>query len=153
MKPSIVLSFTLCAMFAADFAQTLLYYFYFADRWYWKSFLASASIEMGFLTLFSEHDISVLAVALVATILLLADSLAATAFVSLSVASFIVHYLIETLVNESFRDVARILFVPTVWMSQSMRIPVGSISSINSVPVLALFALFGIQAVLKTFCK
>jgi hypothetical protein len=147
-----VLSFALCLMFAADFAQTLVFYFYFADKWYWKLFLGSLSIEMGFLSLFDRRDISVLVSGITAAALLLVDSLNVAKFVSLSVASFIVHYLIETLVNSSLRHLALMFYVPTVWLSQSMKISDDAVITTNA-PVLGLFLLFGIQAVLKTFSK
>jgi hypothetical protein len=149
MKPSEIVSLGICAILIIDFVQTLFFFSFYADAWFWKKLLASASIELGFLAIYSERDLSVLAVAVVVSIILLAETLAIASFVSLAIASFLLHYLIETFVDEKYNGVALFFFVPTVWMTQGMHLPPGVCSAINSAPIACLFTLFATQGVLK----
>lgn len=150
MKPSEIVSLGICGMLIIDFAQTLFIFSFYADAWFWKKLLASGSIELGFLAIYSERDLSVIAVAIVLSIILLAETLAIASFVSLAIASFLLHYLIETFVDEKFRGVALFFFVPTVLLTNGMHIPPGVCSVINTAPVAFLLTLFVTQGVLKT---
>jgi len=153
MNPSRVVSFGVCFALFLDFAQTVVCFTTVADAWLWKKCLASVSIELGFLTVFAERDISTLVVSVVVSIFLLADSLSGAVFASLCVASFLVHYFIETLVDDPFRFAAICFFVPSVVMAQTMHLPPAVRVEAPSVPLYMLALLFAVQTVLKWFAR
>lgn len=152
MKPTRIISFGVCAFLFFDLVQTIVYFFCCADAWYWKKWLSSLAIEVGFLSIFSERDISVLVVAGVLSTLLLATAGSILSFVSLCVASFIVHYLIETLIDKNLKLFALACFVPSVVMSQSMYVQIAMLSEVNTIPACALMILFAVQMLLNACC-
>ena len=147
MNPVRIVSFAICAAFFLDFAQTLVY-FSEADAYLWKMCLASIAIEFGFLTLFAERDVSALVAGVVVSVFLLIDSLSRTVFAAQCVASFLLHYLVETLVDTVFRAATLCFLVPSVVMSQTMMV---SACDASHLPLCALTVLFAVQSVLKWF--
>lgn len=150
MKPTKIVSLGICFLFLLDLAQSLYFFVVYAEAWFWKKLVAGVLIETGYIMVYAERDISVLTIAIIVSVFLLANSIRIVSFVSLALASFIVHYLIETLVDSKYRLFALVTFIPTVLMSYSTHLKMDTIHSSDFVPLSCLFALFATQALLKT---